>query len=929
MKEWYRRFFHLDEYQKFSEEIDRENRNAVEMLSRTGIPLSFANFMVQLLAVHKPMNLMHSSWLLLYFVALLILEKTGSLKRVRNATLLMYVVEAPILFISVMMGTVWDPHHQASSFMLFMVAMPAFILDRPDRQMGVILGWGVLFTCLSRMVKTEELFLIDTLHIIEFFIASVAVCHVVQRIRLTSLSHLETARFHVEHDFQTGCLNRYALASQTQRFIGKPQVFLMTDMDRITLIRDFYGHEAVDLMQKTFAELLKEQFGKENTFRFGGDEFLCIMPGGSLKECSQRMGQIREKLGKYTYQGASIPLSCSAGYVTGTPDNSEKFRDMIRLADIYSHEVKQSGLNKDGASNFDEHILQRSIALSGTHAKDYEINRLTGLPVMSYFVKQADELLKNVADPARHPVIGCFKILHLRRYNNVFGYAQGDQLIADTAQLLREVFGGRHMGYITAGLFSILCYRDEVESAMEKISEKLSTLRSGYPVECQAGFAFYTGREKAISLMDNARIALKSIRDNHQKQICYFDEQMEEANSFRQYIVEHVDEAVEKGYLKVYYQPIVRSVTGCICDEEALVRWDDPKYGFLAPMRFIPFLEEASLMYKVNLNVVSQVLRDFRVRQENGMTLVPVSVNLSRKDFAQCDMVEQISRMVDESGFGRNFLKIEITESAFIANQDILRREISRFREAGFEVWMDDFGSEYSTLNLLQEMDVDLIKIDMKFMSHFSKTGKNYVIISSVIDMAKRMGITTLIEGVETQEQYLSMRALGCEKIQGYFFNCPNTLEYIMTRARNGNGLPFENQAMSAYYEAVGKVDFNSPTDGSLGLQGVNSLPSAIVEISPEDRIILRSTEFFPKALNVMGVNTEPRGELETLHITGELPDALDMAFKQCRAKEGWQVNQMQMSDSRRVVVYARRVSLCPLGDSVAVEVILMSRNWK
>ena len=90
MKEWYRRFFHLDEYQKFSEEIDRENRNAVEMLSRTGIPLSFANFMVQLLAVHKPMNLMHSSWLLLYFVALLILEKTGSLKRVRNATLLMY-----------------------------------------------------------------------------------------------------------------------------------------------------------------------------------------------------------------------------------------------------------------------------------------------------------------------------------------------------------------------------------------------------------------------------------------------------------------------------------------------------------------------------------------------------------------------------------------------------------------------------------------------------------------------------------------------------------------------------------------------------------------------------------------------------------------------------------------------------------------------
>ena len=216
------------------------------------------------------------------------------------------------------------------------------------------------------------------------------------------------------------------------------------------------------------------------------------------------------------------------------------------------------------------------------------------------------------------------------------------------------------------------------------------------------------------------------------------------------------------------------------------------------PYRFIPPLEDNGLMYKVNLHVIDQALSDFRQRQSDGVPIVPVSGNLSRKDFAQCDMVQEIMNRVDRSGFPRSLIRIEITESAFIADQELLKREIRRFRENGFSVWLDDFGSEYSTLNLLEDIDFDLIKIDMKFMHNFTGEGKNFVIVSHTIALARQMGMITLMEGVETDEQYQFMQKLNCDMVQGYLFNKPNTYQYILNMAKTGLGLRFEKYPIAS-----------------------------------------------------------------------------------------------------------------------------------
>ena len=191
-------------------------------------------------------------------------------------------------------------------------------------------------------------------------------------------------------------------------------------------------------------------------------------------------------------------------------------------------------------------------------------------------------------------------------------------------------------------------------------------------------------------------------------------------------------------------------------------------------------LEKEQLIYNLTLYVVRRVVRDFAWLERQGVPLVPVSVNLSRTDFVKTDMVSEITRIVDDAGYSHRLLNIEITESAFSEDQGRLKAEVDRFRAAGFAGGMDDFGSEYSTLNLLERLNFDLIKVDMQFMRNFTTGGKNAIILSDIIGMCRRLGITTLVEGVETEEQYTVLRQLGTDKLQGYLFSRPVELSELV-----------------------------------------------------------------------------------------------------------------------------------------------------
>ena len=785
-----------EELNQCRKEIDRENRSAFRLLSICGLVISVFNYLVQLVVAGDSMPLFRSGLLSTYFALLIFIDRCVLQEDAPLATSRMYIAHIPVMALSVLLGTVWDPDHQATTILMFMLFLPAFVMDHPVRFMGVQAFWSALFAGLCLLVKKPPVLYTDLIHALEFYVASCALMYVACSVRLQSLQRQWKTRYHLTHDPGTDCQNLIALEERRDEYLHREQLFVIGVPDRLTMVNDFYGIAAANAAFALLTRTLMDLFGADNVYSRSESEIFCVAPSTDVDDCLEKIKQCRKVMHAFEYKGKRIPMTCAFSYVTGCPEDADVFGQMLQLGEIYLHQAESVGNDQTRGGAYDRKTFVAAAADSNNaSAQPYETSPLTGLPRLFYFTARTGELLENVVDIKRRPVIGFIRLTRLREYNDTLGYAQGDALIKETARQLRRAFYSRVLCHVTAGQFCVLCYRSEAEPGIRNLCESLSEFAQGDMADCKAGFAEYTGSEQVITLIDRARLAQKSILPYRHRQLCFYDAALDKEIRFSQYIVSHLDEAIEKNHLTVYFQPIMRTATAQVCCEEALSRWNDPDFGLLMPYRFIPALEENGLMYKVNLHVLDQVLANFRQRQADGVPIVPVSINLSRKDFNQCDMVREIIDRVDRSGFPRSLIRIEITESAFIEDQELLVREIERFRRNGFEVWLDDFGSEYSTLNLLEDVDFDLIKIDMKFMRNFSGEGKNYVIVAHTIEMARQMGMVTLMEGVETEEQYRFMQKLNCDMVQGYFFNRPNPYAYIVERAKNGTGLRFEAPA--------------------------------------------------------------------------------------------------------------------------------------
>lgn len=770
-----------EEFVLAADEMNKENRIAIRYLSVAGIPIAIANAAAQSVIRGAPMLGSQSGWLLAYFLVILACDRFLIPNSCNRSTLIIYFLEAPLVLLSILLGTVWDPTHQAITFLLVMMVVPVFVLDRPVRLMGITLGWNALFVAMCLAFKDPSTIGSDILHALEFMLASLTVTFVVLRLRVRVLRSLERTLYHLNHDTLTSVRNRRSFETNAFGYVGRPLFVAFGDIDHFVLLNDFYGQTTGDELVRSFAQGLREVFGDQNTYRYAGDEFLCIAENKSLRVCLQGLDASRQILLATKTRTMYSNVTACFGYVVGTPQDVDELRSMVRLADIYVHKAKKTGEGKTvggayGAAALREGIIESNLS---THARSYEVNQLTGLPSMTYFITRSEELLRHIADLPRRPMVGYVNLVHFHSFNEEFGYEKGNELIRHTANVMRDALAGRHLAYITGSQFGVLCYLDEVEPFVQRMEHELSVFSAGHPVEVRAGFAEYAAGDSVISLMDKAKLAHNNIKDGDLYRT--YDSELDEAVKLRQHIITNFDKALQQGWLKVYYQPIVSTSTGRVCELEALSRWDDPEYGFLSPFQFVQTLEQENLTYKLSLHVVRRVLADFDELRAQGIEPLPVSINLSRTDFYQCDVVSEICGLVDQAGYDHRLIHLEVTESAFVNNQEFLKHETERFKAAGFQVWMDDFGSEYSTLNLLEELDFDLVKIDMRFMRNFVPDGRNAIIVANIIAMCKDLGISTLVEGVETMEQKAILQDYGCDLLQGYLFSRPQPLAELLS----------------------------------------------------------------------------------------------------------------------------------------------------
>ena len=465
-------------------------------------------------------------------------------------------------------------------------------------------------------------------------------------------------------------------------------------------------------------------------------------------------------------------------------------------------------------------------------------DKLTGLPNMRHFFKLANAQKERLLSEGKQPAMVYLDIIGMKHYNRQYGFEAGDQLIRGFAKALSSHFGEEHVCRFSGDHFAVVAEEDHLEKSLRDFFQKCQSVNDARPLLVRAGI--YPNRLEEVdvsSACDRAKFACDHNNNIFISSFSWFDERMLKEAEIYRHIYGNLDRALAEGWIKVYYQPIIRAADGKVCDEEALSRWIDPVKGFLSPAVFIPALEEAKLIYKLDLYVVDQVLKKMKQQAEAGFYVVPQSVNLSRSDFDSCDIVEEIRKRVDGAGIDRGMITIEITESVIGSDFDFMKEQVARFQKLGFPVWMDDFGSGYSSLDVLQQIHFDLIKFDMRFMERFNEGDESRIILTELMKMAIGLGMETVCEGVETQQQVDFLREIGCTRIQGFYYGKPIPFEDILSLFEKGTTLEFENPAESEYYASTGRINLydmavlSDENDENLN-RYFDTLPMSIIEVN-------------------------------------------------------------------------------------------------
>lgn len=427
----------------------------------------------------------------------------------------------------------------------------------------------------------------------------------------------------------------------------------------------------------------------------------------------------------------------------------------------------------------DESLVKINAHLSEISVKD----ELTGIHNMLYFRSEAEKLMSYVTTDRTRVVYLFLDIENFKSYNEQYGFHKGNELLVKFAQSLEQAFRGSVVARYSDDHFVVLTANEGVEQTVKALSEEIRVYQGEVRLSLKCGAYLPAGDEADPSLAcDRARFACNSIKKHYDRSFRYYDKSLEDQFQLKQYIVNNIDTAIANGYIKVYYQPVIDTTNGCICGLEALARWQDPDYGLLPPGAFIGILEEYRQIYKLDRCIVEQVCRDYRESVDSGEPFVPVSLNFSRLDFEMCDMIAHLNEQAEKFGVPREFLDVEITESALSDRADLLVTTIQNLRTTGYHVWLDDFGSGYSSLNVLKDYQFDVLKIDMKFLTGFGTNGKTTTIINNIITLTQQLDMLSLTEGVETQEQYDFLRSIGCNRAQGYLFSKPVPLDTLRAR---------------------------------------------------------------------------------------------------------------------------------------------------
>lgn len=423
------------------------------------------------------------------------------------------------------------------------------------------------------------------------------------------------------------------------------------------------------------------------------------------------------------------------------------------------------------------HRVASIIRLRETAAmiNQFKHDRLTGLYSKEYFYQKVREILRR--SPQKQYDIIVSDIENFKLINDTFGLAVGDEVLINVAEMYHKIIGDKGVyGRISADMFvSMIEKRDDYSNEMfAKIIAEMATLPDGRSVGVKWGIYGVDDRSLPPEQMcDRATLAVNEIKGQYGKYYAVYDDALRSKLLRQQAIINGMDTALSQEQFEVYFQPKHSALTGKFVGAEALIRWNHPEWGIQSPGEFIPLFESNGFITKMDQFVWEKSCALLRRWDDMGLNINNISVNVSRADIYNANIIEILLGIIQKHGLEPSRLHLELTESAYTELPEQIIETATRLRELGFALEMDDFGSGYSSLNMLSQMPLDILKLDMKFLQGDKAQTGGKDIVQFIVEFAHQMGLSVVAEGVETKEQLEKVKASGCDYVQGYYFAKP------------------------------------------------------------------------------------------------------------------------------------------------------------
>jgi diguanylate cyclase (GGDEF)-like protein len=566
----------------------------------------------------------------------------------------------------------------------------------------------------------------------------------------------------------------------------------LLDIDFFKRINDTYGHAAGDAVLRSFAVTVQKQIRDSDAFgRYGGEEFLLMLPETTLEDAMQFAERVRMGIERLSFRDVSSDLKVSVSIGVAQFRFGETIGQTVTRADEALYTAKSSGRNR--VVNYGQTVeLTREQPDAAAEPMALELtdtsqcDPLTGLLGRRVLRDRLNHAMLRSIRNERLVGLMLLNVNKFKEVNEALGYEAGDAILAQIAGNVRDClrdsdtvvrWGGDEFIVILEDLAQVGDAQQVAEKILDRFALPLRAADRESFVSLSVGIATFPAPGCDIdTLLKRADTAMSRAKMWGENSVQVYSSDAPLPPSERLILKNHLREALTQDQLLLEYQPQVDIATRRIVGVEALIRWNHPQYGRIEPGRFITLAEETGLIVPIGEWVLRTACAQNRAWRDAGLPALKMAVNLSARQLKHPEMVGRVLEIIAETGIAPSCLDLEITEGILIDNMEMNRQGLETLRQAGVQVSIDDFGTGYSSLGYLTELPADILKMDRSFVTRLgqgTQATRGYALAESIIHMAHRLELSVIAEAVETEEQLADLTAMGCDYAQGYYFHRP------------------------------------------------------------------------------------------------------------------------------------------------------------